>query len=1848
MRRGVQLYIAGREVDLGDDSWILYNWTREDLSNPTAVVNSSSHQISIPGTCRNNAIFGEVFRLDRKTMFGVRYDGTYFDPTRKTPFSLYANDGTVLESGYCRLDSVNTRSRRHAYTVSLYGGLGSFLYALSAKEDGSARTLLDLVWTGDDGEDVPSFNVARDGAAAVADAWSYLTRGEAELGYYHFWNIINFAPCYNGLPEDFDAKHALSSYAAYDNVEYGYVDASDLSTYYEYKAGLDCALLTFQNAHTEWEVGDLRWYLQRPVVSVKAFFTAVCDPRNNGGHTVELDPTFFRSGNPAWADAWWTLPLIKTEDRTGGFSVGNLLASTKSPMKYLVDYCKIYGLLFLYDAATKHVRIVTRATFYGETPDVLDLSGRVDLSQDTDQDPVLADSRWYQLGDGGKGEFVEQYKRDYGKGYAVQRIDTGYEFDAGTKVLTDGQTFQDAAEVQESNRLYASAYFNNDANNRLLYPAFFEQVTEQLWHGDSSITFTLRTDLVGSTFVIPQIAHDVPDAPGADWLPKLQVHGAENKAIDGADILLYFTGMRDAPLVTESQRKRYFLTNDSAAMQELAGAPCWDLTRTGIPLLGLPSFRRVILSDQYITESLDWGVPAVRPVLDAVYPTGEDNSIYGRWWKRYLSDRYAADTRVLKCMADLRGLPVGQALLRRFCWLDGALWTINAIRNHSFTSWDLTEVELVKVQARSAYETGPGSVSTHYLTLSPAAASYTISGNGDTLNLTVRSSSAWTLAMSGSPSWISWSAASGDEGTGVITAAVQANTGTARRSVSVTITNEDGNTVTFSVVQAPKTSASISVSPSSITIPASGTGTGSASRGRSFSVTATGDWSLDMSTVPAWLTVSTSLNAVSMRCGENTATSERTAALKVYLDGDPTKYAIANVTQSAGSGTSGNISVVDSQGNEGRTSPAAGETFTLAITASGAWTLTNNTGFATLSASSGTGNGTVTVTVPAYTGSSDRSGTIVATLDGTSVTDTFYLQQAAPIVPDTYIEVVAVGNHANSYANVPALSGGDGVQIYSNAAWTLSTPDSWLHPAYVSTDPWSGTGDAQAWYNIDANTGAARTGRIIATLQSDPTKTVTFYVYQAAGSTPTTPTLNAYFSRTSLDSSAQTVDLVIDTQSGVAWTIDNVSSGLTPQTYSGTGPDTISVSVGAASAQRTLSLRVNTSYTSPVTASLTQSAPVVSSYLRVSPFGTVNVAADVTSRTFAVESNTSWRASTSASGVTVSPSTGSNNGSVTVTFGANSSTSQSRTIPVTFVTTSGTTITVNASIVQAPAETPPSEDEISVTPTTLDIAGAGETKTVSVTATGDWTASKSASWIVLGATGGSAGTAMSLTIAAARNTGAARTGTVTLMCGGATPVTVTVSQGSDTVLDVTPDAVELPAAGGSANVTVYASGQWGISAGSTIPGWLSFSASSNAGSEGGETLTFTASEENTGAASRSATIRVQLAGDPTVYEDVTVTQLGQTTLYLSPARVYVNAWQDSGTITVTCNTSWHVSHISSGVIIQSAAQSGSGNGYIPWYVEGNPTSGSRTLLVTVETDDGERSATVEILQEQGLFYFDPSDPLILGSNGETVSVDLVSSAAWTLDTDTVPAWLTVSPAGGSQTGTIVTFTAAANTSTSDRTATVAVENAYGARTTLQVTQRGLSNYQLTISPTELHLATPDATSGTLAITSNTSWYVEVETRTTQALTVSQMSGSGSRTITWNLPANSWETYFKHVIKVRTADSSIVRTCEIWQPPRSGVIISFQPDVDHLTFYHNAPESTKTYQLRVLALEDWIAYADGYAPWLSFNVDRGTANTPAIVTFTPTTSGTVVQSVDWVVETTGGYTRTITITTLPSS
>ena len=188
MRNKISLYIADHLVDLDEQSFILFNYTMEDLSNPTIVRNSFSQQITIKGTPNNNKIFGHVARLDRTTQYGGASSGVDFSASRKTPFVIFNEMNEIVESGYVKLDDVVRTKGLLEYKITLYGGLGSFFYGLSTNEDGSKRTLADLDYFGHDGARVTSFNVQPDVFYTIKDAWKYLSGNN--MTHASFWNII--------------------------------------------------------------------------------------------------------------------------------------------------------------------------------------------------------------------------------------------------------------------------------------------------------------------------------------------------------------------------------------------------------------------------------------------------------------------------------------------------------------------------------------------------------------------------------------------------------------------------------------------------------------------------------------------------------------------------------------------------------------------------------------------------------------------------------------------------------------------------------------------------------------------------------------------------------------------------------------------------------------------------------------------------------------------------------------------------------------------------------------------------------------------------------------------------------------------------------------------------------------------------------------------------------------------------------------------------------------------------------------------------------------------------------------------------------------------------------------------------------------------------------------------------------------------------------------------------------------------------------------------------------------------------------------------------------------------------
>lgn len=713
MRRKISLYIADQLIDLDDQSFILFNYTMEDLTNPTIVRNSFSKQVTLKGTPNNNKIFGGLFRFDRVTQYGSGYDGVEFDVARKTPFTIFNEMNEIVESGYLKLDEVVKTSGMVEYKVTLYGGLGSFFYGLSVKDDGSQMTLADLSYkslTGYFSDQVGMFPAEGTGLECVMDAWSYLLdSGNYQASQWRWSNVINFAPCYNGLPEGFDFQKGL--FADSTGVKWSNVYQSKFIDAVEYTKHPDASsvLLSFTNPHTEWEMRDLRWYMQRPVISIPALIDAICNPNNNGGYTVELDERFFEQvlGNE-YLDMWMTLQMIPVDKRNDVGVIQTVLAASKTPAEYLISFAKIFGLIFLCDSAAKKVTIMLRKTFYANDGDdsAIDLTKRIDSSS-ISMKHLLADAKFYQFGGEAVGVWGKDYKMEYGRDYAVQRVNTGNDFNSDLKEVTADIIYKNGVDVQERSLLFTSDAYqpvgDDNVYHGLMTLPTYEVVKSQLWNSGESAEV--------DAYAAPQRYVDYifpinTDYPLSDLFPKVQLHDEDNKSVDGADMLLFCTDFVTLPstLSLVQTEQYYYLTDDHPDTELLnEGTPCFNFTDVNShPYRSLPCFRRNRVYQGLRDVTLDYGQPYAYG-----FNVGDDDydtpALYEKYWGSYLADRYDDDTFRMTCKVDLRGLQVGQSLMRRFFYYDGAIFVLNKITNHSLTTWDDTECEFIKVQDKSNY-----------------------------------------------------------------------------------------------------------------------------------------------------------------------------------------------------------------------------------------------------------------------------------------------------------------------------------------------------------------------------------------------------------------------------------------------------------------------------------------------------------------------------------------------------------------------------------------------------------------------------------------------------------------------------------------------------------------------------------------------------------------------------------------------------------------------------------------------------------------------------------------------------------------------------------------------------------------------------------------------------------------------------------------------------------------------------------------------------------------------------------------------------------------------------------------
>ena len=257
---------------------------------------------------------------------------------------------------------------------------------------------------------------------------------------------------------------------------------------------------------------------------------------------------------------------------------------------------------------------------------------------------------------------------------------------------------------------------------------------------------------------------------------------------------------------------------------------------------------------------------------------------------------------------------------------------------------------------------------------------------------------------------------------------------------------------------------------------------------------------------------------------------------------------------------------------------------------------------------------------------------------------------------------------------------------------------------------------------------------------------------------------NLTVSPTSLSFASSASSSTVAVTSNQSWTVTDNQTWITTSATSGAnnGSFTVSATANTGTAARTGTVTV-TGGGITRTIAVTQAAPTANN-LAVSPTS-LSLASSASSGTATVTANVSWTVSDDQTWITTSATSGSGNGSFTVNATANTGAARSGTVTVT-----GGGITRTVAVSQAAAS---SGNNLTVSPTSLSLASAASSGTATVTANVSWTVSDDQTWITTSTTSGSGNG--SFTVSATANTGAARSGTVSVTGGGITR-TIAVSQ----------------------------------------------------------------------------------------------------------------------------------------------------------------------------------------------------------------------------------------------------------------------------------------------------------------------------------------------------------------------------------------------------------------------------------------------------------------------------------------
>jgi hypothetical protein len=447
------------------------------------------------------------------------------------------------------------------------------------------------------------------------------------------------------------------------------------------------------------------------------------------------------------------------------------------------------------------------------------------------------------------------------------------------------------------------------------------------------------------------------------------------------------------------------------------------------------------------------------------------------------------------------------------------------------------------------------------------------------------------------------------------------------------------------------------------------------------------------------------------------------------------------------------------------------------------WNATATAAWLTLSPASGKDAGTIAVTAVAGALTEGTYNALIAVSAAgatpVSIPVTFTVTAPSPTlsVSPTALTVTGIQGGTNPASQTVAVT--------SSGSWTASSSATWL-----TLTPSSGTGNGSIAAGVALSSAVVGPNNATITVTSGGVaRTIAVTLSVSAASLTASPTSVSYTAtQGAANPSAQTIAI----SSNGTWTASENAAWLSISSTSGTGNGSISATAttgalteGTYNALIAVSAAGATPVSIPVTFTVTAPSPTLSVSPTALTVTGIQGGTNPASQTVAVTSSGSWTASSSATWLTLTPSSGTGNGSIAAGVALSSAVVGPNNATIT-VTSGGVARTIAVTLSVSAASLTASPTSVSYTAT--QGAANPSAQTIAISSNGTWTASENAAWLSLSPTSGSNNGTITASVNTATATQGNNSTTITVMSGGVTStvnVTLTMSPPSSSSVTLT-------------------------------------------------------------------------------------------------------------------------------------------------------------------------------------------------------------------------------------------------------------------------------------------------------------------------------------------------------------------------------------------------------------------------------------------------------------------------------